>query len=146
MKYTLSGLAWVLLYLFFCLAPLALAGGLNMPAGRPFLVEFSVALGFVGLSMLVMQFALIARFKPVAAPFGIDALLQYHVQITFVALAFALAHPVLLFFADSKYLALLNLLTAPWRARFAFTSVVALLVLVGLSLWRRALRLSYEWW
>ena len=64
--------------------------------------------------MLVLQFALIARFKAVAAPFGIDALLQYHVQISFVALAFALAHPVLLFFADSKYLALLNLLTAPW--------------------------------
>jgi predicted ferric reductase len=96
--------------------------------------------------MLVMQFALIARFKAVAAPFGIDALLQYHVQITFVALAFALAHPFLLFFADSKYLALLNLLTAPWRARFAFASVVALLVLAGLSLWRRALHLSYEWW
>ena len=67
-------------------------------------------------------------------------------QITFVALAFALAHPVLLFVADSKYLALLNLLTAPWRARFAFTSVIALLVLVGLCVWRRALHLSYEWW
>jgi predicted ferric reductase len=146
MKNTLSGLAWVVLYLVFCLAPLALAAGQTRPPGRPFLVELSVALGFVGLSMLVLQFALIARFKAVAAPFGIDALLQYHVQITFVALAFALAHPVLLFFADSKYLALLNLLTAPWRARFAFTSVIALLVLVGLSVWRRALRLSYEWW
>ena len=105
-----------------------------------------MALGFVGLSILVLQFALIARFKAVAAPFGIDALLQYHVQITFVALTFALLHPVLLFFADSKYLALLNLLTAPWRARFAFASVIALLVLVGLSVWRRALHLSYEWW
>ena len=146
MKNTLSGLAWVVFYLLFCLVPLALAAGQNKPPGRPFLVEFSVALGFVGLSMLVMQFALIARFKAVAAPFGIDALLRYHVQITFVALAFALAHPVLLYVADSKYLALLNLLTAPWRARFALISVVALLVLVGLSVWRRALRLSYEWW
>ena len=146
MKNTLSGLAWVVLYLFFCLIPLVLVAGQHGPACRPFLVEFSVALGFAGLSILVLQFALIARFKAVAAPFGIDALLQYHVQITFVALAFALAHPILLFAADSKYLALLNLLTAPWRARFAFTSVIALLVLVGLCLWRRALRLSYEWW
>jgi len=145
-KNTLSGLAWVFLYLFFCLVPLVLAVGQDRPPGRPFLVEFSVALGFVGLSILALQFALIARFKTVAAPFGIDALLQYHVEITFVGLAFALAHPILLFVADSKYLALLNLLTAPWRARFAVTSVIALLVLVGLSLGRRALHIGYEWW
>jgi len=146
MKNALSGLAWVVLYLLLCLAPLVLAVGQDRPPGRSFLVEFSVALGFVGLSILTLQFALIARVKVVAAPFGIDALQQYHVQITFVGLAFALAHPVLLFVADSKYLSLLNLATAPWRARFAFISVVALLVLVGLSVWRRVLRLSYEWW
>jgi predicted ferric reductase len=146
MKNALSGLAWVVLYLLLCLAPLVLAVGQDRPPGRSFLVEFSVALGFVGLSILTLQFALIARFKAVAAPVGIDALQQYHVQITFVGLAFALAHPVLLFVADSKYLPLLNLATAPWRARFAFISVVALLVLFGLSVWRRALHLSYEWW
>jgi predicted ferric reductase len=146
MKNALSGLVWVFLYLFFCLAPLVLAVGQGKPPGRPFLVEFSVALGFVGLSILALQFALIARFKAVAAPFGIDALLQYHVEITFVGLTFAVAHPVLLFVADSKYLHLLNLLTAPWRARFAVASVIALLVLVGLSVWRRALHLGYELW
>ena len=146
MKNVLSGLAWVVLYLLLCLALLVLAVGQDRPPGRSFLVEFSVALGFVGLSILTLQFALIARFKAVAAPFGIDVLQQYHVQITFVGLAFALAHPVLLFVADSKYLPLLNLATAPWRARFAFISVVALLVLFGLSVWRRALHLSYEWW
>jgi predicted ferric reductase len=146
MRNTLSGLAWVVFYLFFCLVPLILAASQNGPPGRPFLVDFSVALGFVGLSILALQFALIARFKAVAALFGIDALLRYHVQITFVGLAFVLAHPILLFFADSKYLALLNLLTAPWRARFAFLSVVALLVLVGLAVWRRALHLGYELW
>ena len=146
MKNTLSGLGWVVLYLLFCLAPLVVAWGQDRPPGRPFLVDFSVALGFVGLSILALQFALIARFKVVAAPFGIDALLRYHVQITFVGLAFALAHPILLFVADPKYLPLLNLLTAPWRARFAFTSVIALLVLVGLSVWRSALHLSYELW
>jgi len=34
--------------------------GQDRPSGRPFLVEFSVALGFVGLSILTLQFALIA--------------------------------------------------------------------------------------
>ena len=77
MKNTLSGLGWVVLYLLFCLVPLVLAAGQSRPPGRPFLVEFSVALGFVGLSILALQFALIARFKVVAVPFGIDALLRY---------------------------------------------------------------------
>lgn len=90
----------MLLYLFFCLAPLVLAVGQSRPPGRPFLVEFSAALGFVGLSILALQFVLIARFKAVAAPFGIDALSQYHVQITFVALAFVLAHPAQTFGRD----------------------------------------------
>ena len=146
MKNALSGVVWVFVYLFFCLLPLALAIGQPNPAGRPFLVEFSVALGFVGLSILALQFALIARFKVVAAPFGIDALLRYHRQISYVALAFVVAHPVLLFIADSKYWPLLKVWSAPWRARFAFTSVVLLLVLIALSVWRKRLRLSYEWW
>lgn len=147
MRNILSGLVWIFLYLAFCLAPLLLAIGQGRPAGRAFLVEFSIALGFVGLSILALQFALIARFKAVAAPFGIDALLKYHVQITVVGFVFVIAHPVLLFIADaSKYLPLLNFATAPWRARFAAISVVALIVLVVFSVWRKRLRISYELW
>jgi hypothetical protein len=29
-----------------------------------------VALGFVGLAMMGLEFALVARFRPLAAPFG----------------------------------------------------------------------------
>lgn len=146
MKHPIAGLGWVILYLVFCLAPLGLAIGQPNPAGRPFLVEFSVALGFVGLSILALQFALVARFKVVAAPFGIDALLRYHRQISYVALLFVIAHPVILFIADTSYLQLLKLWSAPWRARFAVTSVVALVVLVALSVWRGRLRIGYERW
>lgn len=146
MKNVLSGLAWLSLYVLFCLAPLLLALGHPASVDRPFLIDFSVALGFVGLSIMALQFVLIARFKVVAAPFGIDALLKFHIQITFVALVFVVAHPILLFIADAQYLALLNPLTAPWRARFAVLSIVALLVLIGLSVWRKRLRLRYEVW
>jgi predicted ferric reductase len=74
MKNTLTGILWVLVYLLLALAPLLIVATAHPPAGRPFVVELSVALGFVGLAMMGLQFALIARFKPVAAPFGIDAL------------------------------------------------------------------------
>src|ERR671917_513445 len=75
-----------------------------------------------------------------------DVLLQYHRQIGYVSLLFILAHPLLLFVADTRYLALLALTTAPLRAKMAVTSTVALLVLVALSIWRNKLRVSYELW
>ena len=146
MRSFVTGFGWFGAYLVFCLLPLGLAAGQPTPPGRAFLIELSVALGFVGLSILALQFALVARFKVVAAPFGIDVLLKFHKQISYVALTFVVAHPVLLFIADTEYLKLLNLWTAPWRARFAVTSVVALVVLVVLSVWRQRLRISYESW
>jgi predicted ferric reductase len=114
---------------------------------RPFLVELSVALGFVGLSMLGLQFALVARFRSMAAPFGIDVLQRFHKEISFVSLAFILAHPILLVTQNvHRYLPLLVIVTAPWRARFAVISLLLLLVLVFLSVWRRRLRIPYELW
>ncbi len=147
MKNAVAGVGWVVLYVIFAVAPLALVALANPPPGRPFLIELSSALGFVGLAMMGLQFALIARFKTVAAPFGIDALTRFHKEIAYVALVFILAHPILLFIQNTpKYLPLLNVFTAPWRARFAVSAVVLLLGLVLLSVLRRRLRLSYEAW
>lgn len=141
------GVAFVVLYVGLALLPLWIAVTGTPPPARSFLVEFSVALGFVGLSMMSLQFALVARFKAVAAPFGQDALLGFHKQMSFWALGFVLAHPLLLVLHDvGKYLPLFNPVTAPWRARFALTSVVCLLVLTALSVWRKRLKLSYEIW
>jgi predicted ferric reductase len=117
-----------------------------MEPGRGFLIDFSVALGFVGLSLMGLQFVVAARFQSVAAPFGIDVLLQYHRQIAYTSLLFILAHPLLLFVADTGYLALVDLTTAPLRAKMAVTSTVALVIMVALSVWREKVRLSYELW
>jgi len=51
-----------------------------------------VALGFTGLAMMGLEFALVARFRAVAAPFGQDALLQFHREIGYVGLVFILTH------------------------------------------------------
>jgi predicted ferric reductase len=135
----------VLVYLAATIAPLILAWT-GMEPGRGFLINFSVALGFVGLSLMGLQFVVAARFQSVAAPFGIDVLLQYHRQIAYTSVLFILAHPLLLFVADPGYLALLDLTTAPLRAKMAVTSTVALVIMVALSIWREKLRLSYELW
>lgn len=93
-----------------------------------------------------LQFAVVSRFSSVNAPYGLDAVLQYHRAISFVALAFVLAHPTIIMIRDTAQLELLNPVTAPWRARFGLASVVALVLLIATSVWRTRFRLAYEWW
>jgi predicted ferric reductase len=138
-------LGWLSMHLLVAAAPLALCLPQLKP-GRGFLVDLSVALGFVALSVLGLQFALAARFSRSSAPFGIDVVLTYHRQISFLAVMAAFGHPVLLFLADDRYRALLDLMHLPLRARFAWLSVAALGLLMVTSIWRRALRLSYQVW
>ncbi|MBF6435273.1 ferric reductase-like transmembrane domain-containing protein [Nocardia cyriacigeorgica] len=146
MSVVLRGIGWIVLYVAVAVVPLAFAVVGPVGGGRGFWVEFSVALGFVGMSMLGAQFALVARFRAVAAPFGEDALVQFHRQISYVALAFILAHPVLLQAGGVDIVALLNLAEAPWRARCAIASTVLLLIVIATSVWRQRLRIRYEVW
>ena len=117
--------AWLSMHLLIAVAPLALCVPQLKP-GRGFVVDLSVALGFVALSVLGLQFALAARFSRSSAPFGIDVVLTYHRQISFLAVTAAFAHPVLLFVAEARYRALLDPTALPPRAVFAWLSVAAL--------------------
>jgi predicted ferric reductase len=135
---------WVIAYLGAVLSPLVFAviGASGLDHG--FWTDFSVALGFVGLAMMGLEFALVARFRPLAAPFGQDALLQFHRQIGYVGLAFVLVH-----FAISAQWSELtpgNALAAPLLVWFGMAALLALVVLTVSSVWRRELRLSYEAW
>ena len=82
-----------------------------------------MALGFVALAMIGLQFAITARFRHVAAPYGIDILLRFHRQVSLLAVALVLAHPVILFATRPGAVSLLNVAAAPWRARFALTAL-----------------------
>lgn len=143
----LLGVFWVGLYLALALLPLGVVLIGPMPPGRDFLTEFSVALGFVGLSMLGLQFAITARFRRVEAPYGLDIVLQFHRRISFVALALILAHPLILLYSSAEFRAMIaRPLEAPPRAWFAVLSLACLLALTALSVWRQCLGLSYEQW
>ncbi|HSL95058.1 MAG TPA: ferric reductase-like transmembrane domain-containing protein [Thermoleophilia bacterium] len=142
----LLGSAYIGLYLGLAVAPLLVLSLDELPPRRDFWTELSVALGFLGLSTMALQFAVTARLRHVAAPYGIDVVVQFHRQIAVVATLMVVAHPVILFVRDPELLALLNVLEAPWRARFGVTGLVALLALVVSSVWRGGLRLPYEPW
>lgn len=146
MNHAFSGFFWLTLYLFVVLAPMFLMLVRPLPSGRSFWLEFSIALGFVGLTQIAVQFVLIARFRRVTAPYGIDLILQYHRQIAVVAVLLIFAHPVILLIEQPYRLELLNPLRGTWASRFGLLSLLALLLISVTSLWREKIKLDYEAW
>ncbi|MGW5155271.1 ferredoxin reductase family protein [Nonomuraea wenchangensis] len=143
MRATAQGIVWIGVFLGVCVAPLAFALiGASRP-GQGFWTDFSVALGFVGLALMGVEFALVARIRTLAEPFGTDAVIQFHRQIGYVGLAFVLTHMAL---SGPGVIAASSLTELPWRARFAVLSVLALLILMVTSVLRQRLRLAYEVW
>lgn len=146
MKHRSSPTNLTLLYLFATLVPLLVMVIRPTPPARPFLVELSLALGFIGLVQLALQFALLARFKRLSEPYGIDTILRHHRFMAFVALLFVVAHPVILVIHEPAMLQLLNPLAGDWGTRTGNLALYAFVALVLLSLLRKQLRLGYEAW
>jgi predicted ferric reductase len=86
----------------------------------------------------------VARFRAAAAPFGQDALLQFHRQIGYVGLAFILVH----FAISAKWneFTPARAASAPALVWFGMVAMLALIALIASSVWRSRLRLSYEAW
>ena len=145
-KNILQGILWITIYLGLVLMPIFIMFLEPRPEGREFWRELSVSFGFIGLAMMTLQFALTTRFKWLKAPYGADIVYHFHRQISFVALGLILVHPLLLFIFSPDTLALLLIWSAPWRARAAVVAVFSLLAVVGLSVWRKKLKIEYNRW
>ncbi len=145
-KRILQGIFWIGVYLLITLAPLLILLIGPRPAGREFWRDLSVGLGFCGFSMVGLQFVLTARFKVIKSPYGSDIVYFFHRQISLVTFALIAAHPLMLFIFDPKHLNLLNPITAPFAARFGVAAIIALMGLIGLSIWRKKFRIEYDRW
>ena len=64
--------------------------------GREFVRELSVALGFVGIAMMALQFVVTARISTITLPYGSDVVYHFHHYMSLVVLGVWLAHPVIL--------------------------------------------------
>src|SRR5262252_3922351 len=146
LPYAVRGAVWILIYLLFVLGPLfALLTG-SLPPSRDSWTEFSAAIGYAGLAIMGLQFGLTARFRYVTEPWGEDVIYHFHRQISLIAVALIVAHPIILFIERPELLALLNSIQAPWRARFAALSTYSLIALVVMALWRVKWNIKYETW
>ncbi len=69
----------------------------TLPPARDFWTEFSVAIGYVGLAIMGLQFGLTSRFRYVTDPWGEDVIYHFHRRISLVAVGLVIAHPIILF-------------------------------------------------
>ncbi len=126
--------------------PLILLMIFPRPEGREFLREVSVAIGFLTMALLGLQTIPTSRLKFFTQAFPMDTLYTYHHGLSILTFVLSIVHPVLLFINNPNTLRLLNLLQAPWRARAAVISVLAMIILVITSVWRKVLKMRYDVW
>ena len=136
----------VLLYLFLVLIPLPL-GIIGLDPSRGFWVNLSAAFGYVALAMFALQFLLATRSRFLSDPAGMDKLLIFHVIMGSTATVLAFLHPIiLLIYNFDHYWPLFNILTSPLRAKFAVLSLLFVMIVIVISVYRRHLNLRYETW
>jgi predicted ferric reductase len=142
MRSVVRGIAWLGVFVGICVAPLLFALMSTDRPGQGFWTDLSVALGFVGLTLMGIEFALVARVRPLAEPFGTDAVIDFHRQIGYTGLVFILVHVAL----SAEWGKILTSSDTPPRVWVGAIAAGALVVLVATSMWRQRLRLSYEVW
>ena len=141
----LEAVLWLAAYLAAVTVPLfALLPG--PAAGRGFAWDFPIALGYAGLAMLGVQFALTARFRRATAPFGIDIVYYFHRYLAVCALAVVAAHYALLRVMHSEALGPASPVDAPAYMTAGRTALVLFAVVVAVALLRKRANLEYDRW
>jgi predicted ferric reductase len=139
-------LLWVALYIVLAAAPMLLLLIGPEPPGAGWWWDVSMGLGFAGLAIMGLQFVLTARFRNAEAPFGIDIIYYFHRIIAIVGMVFVLAHFGILRVAYPAALGALNPLEAPFYMTAGRLSLLCFLVIMVTSLWRKPLRIDYDYW
>ncbi len=138
---------WAALYLLLISAPLLMlmmAG--DIPDGIGLGWDFAMALGFSGVAIMGLQFALTARFRRACAPFGADIIYYFHRLVALVGLALIVGHFMILRIGWPDALGSLNPLDAPLYMTAGRIALLLFAIVIVSSLWRRPLRIEYRLW
>ena len=98
------------------------------------------------MSLLGLQTIPTSRLKFITRYFPMEKLYSVHHKMSILTFILAVIHPILLFINNPETLRLLNFTTAPWRARAALISLLAMMVLIITSVWREAIKMRYDIW
>ena len=143
----LPAVLWTTGYLALAALPLLVLLATDVPRGLGLWWDVSLGLGFSGLAVMVLQFALTARFRSASAPFGSDILYYFHRWMAVGGLALLFGHWLVLRVTAPEALApALPWGGAPWTMTAGRVALFLFAALVVTSLWRKPLGLEYDRW
>ncbi|RJL07488.1 ferric reductase-like transmembrane domain-containing protein [Paracoccus siganidrum] len=143
---TMRASLWVLAaFAAMALPFVVLLSGERAP-GTGWLRDFSKGLGFGALAAAGLQFALTARFRRLAHPFGIDVVYLFHRYLALGAVLLMLGHFGIFYIWYHDDLGQLNPLTARWELTMGRLALLAFALLVVTSEFRKQLRIEYGLW
>jgi len=145
MKGKLNKLVWLLVYFLMTFLPIMLLIIFPHPEKRGFLREIAVGIGFIAMSLLGLQLVPTSRFKILTRTFPLEKLYEFHHKLSISTAILVLLHPILLFL-DGVPLRLLNIFQGSWRTRAGVIAVLAVIMLIITSVWRKPVKLRYDIW
>lgn len=144
-RVALETVLWLGAYLSLVTVPLfALLPG--SAAGLGFSWDFPMALGYAGLAMVGVQFALTARFRRATAPFGIDIVYYFHRYLAVCALLVIGGHYMMLRALHPEVLGRVDPRIAPLHMTAGRIALLLFGTVVVVALLRRRLQLEYDRW
>jgi len=144
MRRHLARTLWATAFIAVLLAPLLL--GMGAVDGSSPVSRLSVGMGLLATSFLVCAVVLPSRLRSLTHTFGIEQVIVIHRFVGLFAAVLVLAHIALVVATDPANVMLLDVDTAPGRARAATGATVALGGLIGLTVLRKQLKHRYEMW
>lgn len=111
-----------------------------------FWIETSVIFGFIGLSMMGIQFVITARLKPIHKPFGSDKLYYFHHLISLLSFVLVIAHPLILALTFKEGFGIINIFNEPWGTKLGIISVIALIILISIVFIKKFAKINYTIW
>jgi predicted ferric reductase len=139
-------LAWLVAYFVLVSLPLLILLSGEMPPPVEFWWDFAMGLGFAGLAVIGVQFALTARFRRLTSPFGIDVIYVFHSYLAWIGLGLVATHFAILWLFHREALGVLNPLEARWELTSGRVALTLFALAVITSQWRKALNLEYGLW
>ncbi len=135
--------AWCFAYLTLVCAPLLL---LPTDSGGPFAWNLAIALGYGGLAIMGLQFALTARFRGATAPFGIDVIYFFHRWVAVGGLVLLIGHWGVFRVYFPTALGVMDPRNAPVGLTAGRIALLLFATVIASSLWRKRIGLEYDLW
>jgi predicted ferric reductase len=126
--------------------PFAVLVGIGRPPPGGFTWDFAMGLGFAGLMLAALQFALTGRLRPLTHPFGADIVYVFHRFLSWGAVALMLGHFGVLYLWHQEALGVLNPLEARWELTSGRLALLCFGLLILTSELRKRLGIEYLAW